>query len=355
MATARKLPSGSYRVQVYAGKDAAGKRHYRSITRPTKQEAEFDALQFQLHDREVARHASAMTLAEAMDKYIRSKDGILSPSTIRGYDIIRRGHLQSIRGVRLDRLTPALIQEAINWEAKPHADGRGRVKAPSPKSVRNIHGFLSAVLSEYRPELHLNTTLPRKPVTEQAVLEPEQIGVLLKAAAGTEMEIPVLLAVWLCMRSSEITGLTWECVDLERGIITVKRARVRDKDNQWVEKGTKTASSTRILHAPDYIMDRLRAAKETAVSDHVVNIKGNCLYQRLKGLLRRSGLPDIRFHDLRHTSASVMALLNVPEKYAQKRGGWATPHTMKAVYQHTMEAKRGAVDDLIDSFFSSLL
>lgn len=355
MASAKKLPSGAWRVQVYAGKDAAGKRQYISFTRPTRKEAEYEALQFQLHHKEVARDTSAMTLAEAMERYIDSKSAILSPSTIRGYHLTRKNHLQGLMDIRLNRLTPSLIQEAINQEAKPYQTPAGQVKTPSPKSVRNIHGLLSAVLAEYHPSLQLNTTLPQRRVTEQNVLEPDQIGALLRAVEGDEMEIPILLAVWLCMRSSEITGLTWDCVDFQRKTVTIKKARVRDKDNNWVEKGTKTTSSTRTINAPDHIMEKLLEAKKTATSEHVVTIKGNCLYQRLKTILKRHSLPDIRFHDLRHTSASVMVLLNIPDKYAQKRGGWATPNTMRKVYQHTMATKRSAVDEQIDRFFSSLL
>ena len=169
------------------------------------------------------------------------------------------------------------------------------------------------------------------------------------------MEIPILLAIWLCMRSSEITGLTWDCVDFQRSTVTVKKAMVRGMDNQWIEKGTKTTSSTRTLNAPTYIMERLAIARQTSSSDHVVTIRGNVLYSRLKTLLRNNDLPNIRFHDLRHTSASVMVLLNIPDKYAQQRGGWATPNTMRKVYQHTMATKRSAVDEQIDRFFSSLL
>ena len=193
MAKAKQLPSGSWRVQVYAGKDPSGKRQYLSFTRPTKREAEYAALQYQLNYKAAARDGSSMTLAEAMDRYIRSKDAILSPSTIRGYDIIRREHLRGLMDVRLNRLTPAMVQEAINQEAAPRTDARGVTKTPSPKSVRNVHGLLSAVLAEYRPELRLNTTLPQKRAAGQSVLEPEQIGALLAAVRDTEMEIPELL------------------------------------------------------------------------------------------------------------------------------------------------------------------
>ena len=231
-----------------------------------------------------------------------------------------------------------------------------RTHTPTPKYVRNIHGLLSAVLREYYPALQLNTTLPQKQLTEQAYLEPEQIGVLLRAVKGNELEIPVLLALWLSLRSSEVTGLTWDCVDFEHSTITVRQARVRDKQNRWVEKTTKTTNSTRTINAPAYIMELLWAAKENAgPEDHVVTIKGNCLYQRLKVILRKNGLPDIRFHDLRHTCCSVMASLNIPEKYMMKRGGWSSPSVMRQVYTHTMQSKQRTVDETIDRYFYSLL
>lgn len=359
MATAKQLPSGSWRVQLYVGKDAAGKRQYLSFTALTKKEAEFQALQYQLHYKEISRDATAMTLKEAMEKYIASKDKILSPSTIRGYTILMENHLQGLMPMRLNRLTNALIQEAINAEAKPRPIERGKKKGqmhtPSPKYIRNIHGLLSAVLSEYYPSFRLNVTLPQKEVTEQRYLEPEQITILMKAIRGTEMEIPVLLGLWLGFRSSEVTGLTWNCVDFDNSTITVRQARVRDKDNNWVDKTTKTTGSTRTVSAPDYIMDLLRFAKGDATpEDHVVKIKGNCLYQRLQVILKNCGLPPVRFHDLRHSNASVMAMLNVPDLYAQKRGGWSTPSVMKKVYQHTMASKKNAVDEQIDTFFDAL-
>ncbi len=162
------------------GKGPDGKRQYRSFTALTKKEAEYMAAQFSLRYKEISRDAASMTLAEAMDKYIASKDGILSPSTLRGYDIIRRNHLQGLMDVRLNRITPAMVQKAINLESKPFQDEKGKEHIPTPKSVRNIHGLLSAVLREYYPDLRLNTTLPQKQRTEQRYLEPEEIGVLLR-------------------------------------------------------------------------------------------------------------------------------------------------------------------------------
>lgn len=355
MAKAKQLPSGSWRVQVYAGKDASGKRQYLSFTRPTKKEAEYEALQWQLHYKEVSRDTTAMTLAEAAEKYIKSKDSILSPATIRGYENIRKNHLKGLMPLRLNRITPVMVQEAINEESRPYLDKHGKKRTRSPKTIRNIHGLLSAVFSEYYPAFKLTTTLPQKERKEQRILEPEQISALLSAAAGGAMELPILMALWLCMRASEISGLTWDCVDFDTGSITIKKAVVRDKDNHWVEKGTKTTGSTRTIHAPDYILQMLAAEKARSTSERVVPLSSESMYKRLKRLLQKNGLPDIRFHDLRHTAASVMLALNIPDKYAQARGGWSTNYTMKTVYQHAMASKRTAVDSAIDGYFYQLL
>ena len=356
MATAKQLPSGSWRCQVNAGTAPDGKRQSRSFTAYTTKQAEYAALEWQLHYREISRDSSNMTLAEAMERYLASKDSILSPSTVRGYDIIRRRHLQGLMQIRLNRLTPSMIQEAFNIESKPYTDSQGRVHMPTPKSVHNIHGFFSAVLREYHPALRLNITLPQKELNEQQYLEPEQVGKLLRAIKGSEMEVPILLALWLSLRSSEVTGLTWKYVDFTHNTITVRQARVRNKENQWVEKSTKTTCSTRTLHAPEYIMELLKASKgNDGPEDHVVKIKGNCLLQRLKTILRKNNLPLIRFHDLRHTNCSLMSALGVPERYMMARGGWSSPRVMRSVYDHTMRSKQNEVDQKIDRCFYQLM
>ncbi len=60
------------------------------------------------------------------------------------------------------------------------------------------------------------------------------------------------------------------------------------------------------------------------------------------------------FHDLRHMNASVMAMLQIPEKYALERGGWKTDAVMKNVYTHTFSKERKKVDGIIDSYFETM-
>lgn len=142
MAQAKQLPSGMWRVQVYAGKDAVGKRQYKSFTESTERKANLTALEWQEKYREVSSDSSNLTVEEAIDAYSELKSNLLSPSTIRFLDNVKRNHLKGIRTVKLNKLTRNTIQEAINAEAENS----------SPKTVKNVYGVLTAIIGQYRPE-----------------------------------------------------------------------------------------------------------------------------------------------------------------------------------------------------------
>ena len=87
--------------------------------------------------------------------------------------------------------------------------------------------------------------------------------------------------------------------------------------------------------------------------DILVPMNGNMIYRKWTRLLDQNNLPHITFHDLRHVNASVMALLRIPDRYAQERGGWKTDKIMKTVYQQTFSDEREAVDKKIDEYFEN--
>ena len=144
MAKAKKLPSGSWRVQVYDYTDAQGKRHYKSFTvddpsAAGRREAERLAATWAVQ-KKMESNPSTMTLKAAFSSYIESREAILSPATIREYKRSAKTDLQELMPIKICDLTQETIQQAINHEALTH----------SPKSVRNMHGLLSAVLQAYR-------------------------------------------------------------------------------------------------------------------------------------------------------------------------------------------------------------
>lgn len=334
MAKAKKLPSGSWRVMLYDGKDENEKRIYKSFTAGTKKEAEYMAAQYSV----TAKPKNApqeLSVGDAMDQYIKSKDAILSPTTIAGYQKIRRNNLKSIMSANIFDLSNNDIQEAINEESRKL----------SPKSVLNISGLLNAALKMHRPEFVPRITLPQK---KRRMVELTDPGTIFQLVKGTEIELPVLLAMWLGLRMSEIRGLTK--ADVSNGYLTIRNVIVDVDGKPTVKTQTKTTSSTRKLAVPTYIQALIDAVQ----TEYLTDLKGYIIYERFTTLLEKNGLPHMTFHDLRHLNASVMVSLGVPDKYAMERGGWSTNTVLKNVYQHTFEENRRSVDAVIDEFFSNI-
>ena len=182
MASAKKLPSGKWRVLLFVGKDLDGKRQYRSFTAGTKKEAEYLAAQYnQLH---IEVNRSEMSLREATERYIKSKENILSPSTVRGYYAVLRLYLSRLFATKIKDITAEIIQIEFNEFAKTY----------SPKTCRNAHGLITAVLRQERPELRINTTLPKKVKSGIYVPDEQEVADILPLVEGTKLEVPFVLA-----------------------------------------------------------------------------------------------------------------------------------------------------------------
>ena len=331
MAKAKKLPSGSWRVQVYVGR-ADGKKIMRSVTAPSKVEAEYQALQLARGERVAV---ADMTVGEAIDKYIETRSNVLSPSTLQGYRKIRNNNLQFIMDKKLNRLTQAEIQAAVNEDAK----------TLSSKSIKNAHGLLSAALSVYRPDMRLKTSIPQQKKKFMELPPPQKI---FDAVCGTDIELPVLLAMWLSFSMSEIRGIMKS--DIKDGILTLNRVVV-DVDNKPVVKDTmKAYERSRRLVVPPYIMGLINKCD----TEFIVTLDSYAIKYRWRRIADAHDI-GITFHGLRHVNASVMHLLGVPDKYAMERGGWKTDQTMKAVYQNIFTEERIEVDRKIDTFFENIV
>ena len=158
------------------------------------------------------------------------------------------------------------------------------------------------------------------------------------------------LAVWMGLRQSEILGLTWDCVDGDT--LHIRRAIVMG-ENGPVEKGTKTYSGTRALHLPEYLRRLLEAAPHRG--QHIVRMSGKAIYSGFSRICEKAGVPHYRFHDLRHTNASIMLASGIPDKYSMKRMGHATNNMLKTTYQHVIKEREAEYDQQIDDYFKDLL
>lgn len=309
-----KLPSGSYRIRkTYKG------QVYTVIfdSKPTQKEAMM-AMANEL--KKIQTKHESMTFRTAAEKYMESKRNILSPSTIRGYATILKQIPENLLSKNLYDITALDVQREINRMAEKC----------SPKSVRNHHGFISAVLGAFYPDLKLTTTLPQKVKKEPYIPSDEDIKQIIDYSKGTEYEIPIILA---ChgLRRSEICALAPEDIDGDVAYIT--KALVQDKDFKWVIKTTKTTASTREVVIPKEAAARIR------LQGYVYKGYPGEITKFLYSAEKNLGIPHFSIHKLRHYFASKLSSINVPEADIMRMGGWETDHVMKSVYRHSMNAK----------------
>lgn len=364
MATAKKLPSGSWRCQAFShiekvidentGK-TKNKRVYESFTSDDpsprgKKEAEAAAALFQLNKEKRPRNNQYrnITLTEAIDAYIESREAInRSPTTIQEYRCTQKYGFQDLMGMKLKDMDEELLQEAVNMEARRPSQGRNKKKTISAKRLKNEWGLISAVLRKYRSDMNYSVELP--PVAERV---PELIPAetVMSIVKGTEIELAVLLAAWLSFSMSEVLGLTksksisGDYIRITEVVVTVDRKAVR-------KELAKNQYRNRTHRIPSYIKSLI----DQVEGDVIVPMSGRVLYHRWIKLLNDNKLPHMTFHDLRHLNASVMALLKIPDKYAQERGGWKTDQVMKRVYTQTFPEERVKVDNIVDNYFENIV
>ena len=345
MPNAKKLPSGNWRCQVYSHTDQNGKRKYESFTASTKKEAEYMASEFTMN-RDRMSDSRNWTLGEAIDKYIELKTPVLSPTTISSYEKIRKHAFRSIIDMPIGKLSSVVLQDAINLEMH-RTPFSTKCKRISPKSVRNSYGLVSSTLRKYLPDRTFNVDLPKTPRRIRTLPSPEDIY---SAVKGSSIELPVLLAMWLSFSDSEIRGLT-KSKSISGDYITIVEVVVR-VDGLDVRKDlAKEYTRNRRHRMPEHIKELI----EQTEGDIIVPLTPSQLYKRLHKLMTDAGLDPISFHDLRHVNASLMAVLHIPDKYAQERGGWKTDHVMKSVYTEVFSKERQKVDDIIDDYFLAFI
>ncbi len=288
------------------------------------------------------RDSSFITFREALSDFILNREAILSPSTIKEYSRLAAKNFDEINEIPVDQISQADIQRFVN-----NACARGL----SSKSVHNIHALISAVLNNVRPDLKLNTTLPRKAKPNLYIPSDDEVVKLItyiRARGSRDMLVSILLAAYGPMRRSEICGLYDE--DVNGNVIHVHRAMVYDRNNHWILKNqTKTAASNRFISMPDFVIDEIKDIK-----GKLVNLNPDCISTRFSYTLKNAGIPHFRFHDLRHYSASIQHAIGIPDAYIMARGGWESDTTLKNIYRHALDAEAKKANDKINDYFTSL-
>ena len=319
MATAKKTPSGAWKVRVYSHTTPDGKKHYKAFTAATKQQAEQEAAQFSGTKHRAAR--SDMTVAEAIDGYIRAKEAVLSPSTVRGYRSMEKNYFQTIGAKRITRLSTQDVQKWIS-------DLSGKV---SPKTVSNIYGFFLPIICFYSPGTSFpGIKLPQKKKRRPVAPSDDQVQALYRAASPN-LKKAIALEAFTSMRRSEVCALRYG--DITDGIAHVQRGMVHGTHG-WITKPIpKTSESDRFTRIPDQVLQLIGTGDP---DERVVPVTPDTITELFCRLRTRLGM-TLRYHDLRHYYASIAAVLQIPAAYIESFGGWRPgSHVLTETYQNTI-------------------
>jgi integrase len=336
MPTAKKQPSGNYKVRVYSHTDENGRQHYKAFTAATKAEAEQMAAAFAGTADRIER--ADLTVSEALSGYIKAKEGILSPSTVLNYRRMQKNVFGPIASRKIKKLTTAELQAFVSELSKKH----------SPKYVRNIYGLLSASLTLYMPEKVFRVKLPTKQ-KKRVTMNDSGVIVDLFNLASDRLKICIGLAAFSSLRRGEICALKYK--DLTGNIIHV-HADMIEGVNGWTYKETpKTSDSDRFVQIPEAIVELIGSGDP---EEFIVGWLPSTVTKEFI-ILRNSLNLTIKFHGLRSYYASIGATM-VPDVYLASFGGWSkSSQVMKDVYQKEISDLSKVYSDKLTGYFDSLL
>ena len=253
-------------------------------------------------------------------KCIERKDSVLSPATIKNYyeyidSVIPKWFLN----LKMNEITQVDIQTLINDYAKDH----------KPKTVHNLHGFVSSVIRMYRPNMVIHTALPQKQKYTPYVPSTDEVKAILEASEHSQYHIPFQLGV-LGMRRGEVCALTMD--DVKGNIVTITKALTYSKDKGWfVKPMPKTEESNREIFIPNTLVEEIQS------TGYIYDGFPNMLLKALHRYQKKLGIQSFRFHDLRHFYASYAHSMGMSDADIMKSGGWRSSHVMKNVYRHAMK------------------
>ena len=301
-----------------------------------------------------------------------------------GYRVDVVNHLvPGIGAHRLEKLRPEHVERLY---AKLRRAGL------SPGGVHHIHRTLRASLNEAVRRSHLSRNpvlLAKAPKLAEKEVEPyglEEIQRLLEAASGRRNSARWAVALALGLRQGEALGLRWEDVDLDHGVLRVRRSRLRAKyvhgcggtcgqapglcsqriNARPAAGEVKSKAGRRTIGLPLQLVVLLRAhraeqERERELARHLWQdedwvfagpvgepIKPHTDYREWKRLLKQAGLPEARLHDARHTAATVLLLLDVPVRTVMSLMGWSSAE-MAARYQHVTDTIRHGMARQVDA------
>lgn len=313
----------------------------------------------------------AQTLRVYLDRWLEDAHRTsLKPSSYADYRRVIDKHIVPVLGhIQLQKLTPQHIQSFYAKELKAGLSAR---------TVNKYHALLHKALDNaVRWNLVARNvcdvvTKPRETKYEIQPLTEEQARKLLDTVRGNVLEGIITIALTTGMRRGELLGLKWEDIDFKGKNIVVRRSVTYVNKVGVVELEPKTQKSRRKIMLPDFAIEVLKQ-HQTRLQERKAQLgsawqesgyvfcngrggflQEKQLYDMYKRLLKRAGLPNIRFHDLRHSAATIMIKMGVNPKVVQEVLGHSNINITLNIYTHVLPSMQQEVAAKLDNLFGKL-
>ena len=341
-----------------------GKCRQKRETAPTRKEAEA-LLTKALHALQSGAYieASTATVGEWLPQWLDMAAPTVRPTTRHTYETLIELHIVPTLGtIPLAKLTPAHVQAFY---------GERLAAKLSSTTVRMLHAVLRRALAR-AVKLRLmvrnpceDVDVPQPAKAEMMTWTAEQARAFLAGTAGDDLAALWRLALSTGMRQGEMLALRWQDIDLDHGALAVRRTLTKDRDGRAAIGEPKSAAGRRSIALDSATVAALRRHK---ASQNARRLQwgeawqdAGLVFDRGDGVLlhhcvardsfrraaKRLGLPPIRFHDMRHTAATLMLAGGVHPKIVQERLGHSNVAMTLDLYSHvSMDMQRDAAERL---------
>lgn len=317
-----------------------------------------------------------MTLGQWLDIWKEEYLGAVKPSTVCSYKATIRNHLTpGLGAIRLDALDSHTIQSFYNSLEKP-SNGQDGI---SPKTIKNVHGVLHKSLQQAVANGYIRYNpadaciLPRIEKKELHPLDEGQITTFLRAIKGHRFEDLFIVTLFTGMREGEVCGLTWDCVDLEKGTLTINKQlqKMRNTGGEHRLVPTKNGKGRTVTAAP-FVVSILRQVQRQQQENKKRNaelwqdsgfvftneigehLKPQTVYRDFKKVVTRIGCPETRFHDLRHSYAVAAIRSGDDIKTVQGNLGHATAAFTLDIYGHVTDQMKRESANRMERFINAV-
>jgi integrase len=354
---------GCWQGAITVGYDAHGKRKRRTVYGKTKREVQdkLTRLQGQKLDGTLG-DTCKLTVANYLDQWLdNTARRTVRETTLASYRTLVRLHIHPhIGGVKLIQLTPSHLDALLSRLDEARL---------SPRRQQMAFGVLRCALNQAvkRGLLLRNACLAiDAPKAEQREMQPltqEETKRFLGAAEGDRLHALYVLAVTVGMRQGELLALEWDDLDFEERTLFVRRT-LNELDGTFVTGPPKTKRGLRRIRLPQVATDALqkhrkrmlvegRAASRLVFCDQNGGPlrRQNMQRRSFKPLLKQSRCPNIRFHDLRHTYATLSLAAGVPIKVVSDTMGHSRASVTMDIYAHTLASQEWVSAERMDAAF----